>query len=187
MNALVQFPGSTELEARRLDAEGLIDRWKEGRSPQTLRAYAADLKVFAAWMNAPGGGAAVNILLRMTPGEANERVRAWRSSMIDRGVASATINRRLSALRSLMALGKEFGYVAFDLTTKNVQTQAYRDTRGPERDVMAALLEYAKDQSHEAKAARDVAMCLLLGYGRALRRGELVELDLEHFDARAAA
>ena len=76
--------------------------------------------------------------------------------------------------------------MAFDLTTKNVRTQAYRDTRGPERDVMAALLEYAKGQPHKAKAARDIALFLLLGYGRALRRGEVVGLDLEHFDARGS-
>src|SRR5262245_40145966 len=69
-------------------------------------------------------------------------------------------------MRSLVALGKEFGYAAFDLTTKNVRAQAYRDTRGPERDVMVVLLEIAKGQPSDAKAARDVAMFLLLGYGR---------------------
>jgi len=185
MNALVPLSQYT-LPGRQLDAESLIERFKEGRSPQTLRAYGSDLKVFANWMKAPGPGAAVNSLLTMAPGEANEKVRAWRSSMIDRGVAPATINRRLSALRSLVALAKEFGYVAFDLSTKNVRSEAYRDTRGPERDVMAALLEYAKGQPHEAKATRDVALFLLLGYGRALRRGEVVSLDLVHFDARGS-
>jgi integrase/recombinase XerC len=185
MNELVPFQGSG-VPARALDAETLIERWKEGRSPQTLRAYVADLKVFAAWMKSPGAGAAVHALLTMPPGEANETVRAWRSAMIDRGVAPATINRRLSALRSLVSLGKDFGYVVFDLTTKNVRSQAYRDTRGPERDVMATLLKHAKGQPHEVKAARDVALFLLLGYGRALRRGEVVSLDLEHFDPRGS-
>jgi integrase/recombinase XerC len=185
MNELVPFEGAG-VSARTLDAEMLIERWQEGRLAQTLRAYASDLKVFAAWMKSPGAGAAVHALLTMAPGEANETVRAWRSAMIDRGVAPATINRRLSALRSLVSLGKDFGYVVFDLTTKNVRSQAYRDTRGPERDVMVALLEYAKGQPHEAKAARDVALFLLLGYGRALRRGEVVSLDLEHFDTRGS-
>jgi integrase/recombinase XerC len=89
----------------------------------------------------------------------------------------------LSALRSLVALAKEFGYVTFDLSTKNVRSEAYRDTRGPEPDIMVALLSYAKAQRHGAKAARDVAIFLLLGYGRALRRNEVVQ-DLEDFDAR---
>ena len=65
-------------------------------------------------------GAAINALLGMGQGEANELVRSYRSGLIDQGVAPATINRRLSALRSLVSLGKEFGYITFDLATKNV-------------------------------------------------------------------
>jgi hypothetical protein len=45
----------------------------------------------------------------------------------------------------------------------SVTPDAYRDTRGPEHDVMAALLAYAKGRPHEAKAARNVALFLLLG------------------------
>jgi integrase/recombinase XerC len=185
MTALVPF-NHGPLASRPLDAERLIERWKEGRSPQTLRAYTNDLKSFAAWMKAPSVGAAINALLSMVQGEANELVRAYRSGLVERGVAPATVNRRLSALRSLVALGKEFGYVTFDLATKNVRSEAYRDTRGPEPDTMMVLLEYAKAQPHRAKAGRDVAMFLLLGYGRALRRGEVVELNLEHFDPRGS-
>jgi integrase/recombinase XerC len=51
---------------------------------------------------------------------------------------------------------------------------------------MAALIQEALAHPHKAKSARDVAIFLLLGYGRALRRGEVVELDLEHFDARGS-
>jgi integrase/recombinase XerC len=168
------------------DLERLIERWREGRSPQTLRAYTSDLQYFARWMRAPSAGSAIEALLRTGQGDANELVRAYRSAMVDRGVAPATVNRRLSALRLLVALGKEFGYVTFDLSTKSVRSEAYRDTRGPERDVMAALLEYAKSQPHAAKAARDIAIFLLLGYGRALRRADVVSLDLEHFDAHGS-
>jgi integrase/recombinase XerC len=185
MTALVPL-GGVPAACRPLDADGLIERWKEGRSPRTLRAYANDLQTFATWMKAPSVGAAINALLSMDQGEANELVRSYRSGLIDQGVAPATINRRLSALRSLVALGKEFGYVTFDLATKNVRSEAYRDTRGPEPDTMVVLLEYAKAQPHRAKAARDVAIFLLLGYGRALRRGEVVELDLAHFDPRGS-
>ena len=51
---------------------------------------------------------------------------------------------------------------------------------------MAALIEEAQMHPHMAKAARDVAIFLLLGYGRALRRGEVVGLDLEHYDPRGS-
>ena len=185
MTALVTLPRG-QVAPRLLDADRLLERWKEGRSPQNLRAYGNDLQSFSAWMMAPSVGAAITALLSMSQGEANEIVRSYRSGLIDQGVASATINRRLSALRSLVALGKEFGYVAFDLATKNVRAEAYRDTRGPDPDIMVELLKYAKAQPHRAKAARDVAIFLLLGYGRALRRGEVVALDLDHFDSRGS-
>src|SRR5262245_20825322 len=127
MNELLPYRRASPFaQARTLDAETLIERWKEGRSPQTLRAYATDLKVFAAWIEAAYSGAAVEALRGMGPGEANETVRAYRSAMVDKGVAPATINRRLSALRSLVGLGKEFGYVTFDLAIRNVPSEAYR-------------------------------------------------------------
>ena len=107
------------------DANRLIERWREGRSPQTLRAYSNDLRHFSYWLGGFLGeltlstAQAVTILLTMLQGEANEIVRAYRSAMIERGLS--TINRRLSALRSLVALGKELGFVIFDLTTRNVR------------------------------------------------------------------
>jgi integrase/recombinase XerC len=74
------------------------------------------------------------------------------------------------------------GFVTFDLAPRNVRAESYRDTRGPEPDAMAALFQQALAHPHRPKGARDVAIFLLLGYGRALRRGEVVELDLELFD-----
>jgi hypothetical protein len=72
--------------------ERLIERWREGRSPETLRAYTSDLQYFANWMVTPSAGSAIDALLRMGQGQANELVRAYRSGMVDKGVAPATIN-----------------------------------------------------------------------------------------------
>ena len=181
-----------QVVSRLFDADRLIERWSEGRSKQTLRAYSNDLRHFSDWLGGFLGtltlstAQAVTTLLTKPQGEANEIVRAYRSAMVERGLSPSTINRKLSALRSLVALGKELGFVTFDLATRNVRAEAYRDTRGPEPDAMAALIQEALAHPHKAKAARDVAIFLLLGYGRALRRGEVVELDLEHFDARGS-
>ena len=191
MTALVPI-NHGQVVPRLLDADRLIERWSEGRSKQTLRAYSNDLRHFSDWLGGFLGtptlstAQAVTTLLTKPQGEANEIVRAYRSAMVERGLSPSTINRKLSALRSLVALGKELGFVTFDLATRNVRAEAYRDTRGPEPDAMAALIQEALAHPHKAKAARDVAIFLLLGYGRALRRGEVVELDLEHFDARGS-
>lgn len=48
MTELVLFKGAS-LPARTLDAETLIERWQEGRSPHTVRAYGRDLAHFARW------------------------------------------------------------------------------------------------------------------------------------------
>jgi integrase/recombinase XerC len=144
MTALGPF-NHGQMAPRLLDADRLIERWREGRSPQTLRAYSNDLLRFSDWLGRFLGNLtlntaqAVTTLLTKPQGEANEIVRAYRSAMIERGLSPSTINRRLSALRSLVALGKELGFVTFDLATRNVRAEAYRDTRGPEPDAMAAL------------------------------------------------
>src|SRR5712671_6637806 len=116
-----------------VDAARLIERWTEGRSKQTLRAYSNDLRHFSDWLAGFLGAVvlsmaqAVTTLLMKPPGEANEIVRAYRSAMVERGLSPSTINRRLSALRSLVALGKELGFVTFDLATRNVRAEACRD------------------------------------------------------------
>jgi integrase/recombinase XerC len=95
--------GHGSLAPRPLETERLIERWREGRSPQTLRAYSNDLRHFAGWLST---AQAVMALLGKPQGEANEIVRAYRSAMSDQGLSPGTINRRLSALRSLVALGR---------------------------------------------------------------------------------
>jgi integrase/recombinase XerC len=186
---LVALPAAL---ATRIDGARLIELWMEGRSPQTLRAYTNDLHHYSDWLGKFVGGTslspaeAVTTLLAKPQGEANECVRAYRSAMIERGLSPSTINRRLSALRSLVTLGKELGLASFDLATRNVRAEPYRDTRGPEPDAMAALIQHALSHPNKPKATRDVAIFLLLGYGRALRRGEVVGLDLEHFDPRGS-
>ncbi len=44
-----------------------------------------------------------------------------------------TINRRLTALRSLVKLGRTLGLVSFTLEVQSVKADPYRDTRGPGR------------------------------------------------------
>src|SRR5262249_9593815 len=95
-----------------------------------------------------------------------------------------TVNRRLSALRSIVRLGRTFGLIAWSLEIEGVKAKAYRDTRGPGVDGVVAVKREAANHASPAKAARDVAIVRLL-FDLALRRGEIVGLDLAHFDARA--
>jgi integrase/recombinase XerC len=100
--------------------------------------------------------------------------------MTERKLQAATINRRLAALRSLVKLANTLGLVPWTLSVENVRAQAYRDTRGPGRDGLKAVLTAAHAQ-RGPKALRDVALLRLL-HDVGLRRGEAVRLDLEDID-----
>jgi hypothetical protein len=113
MTVLVPFKGG--LTPRPYDVERLIERWQEGRSPHTVRAYGRDLAHFARWSEAAAPGEAITRLLTGSMGEANERLHAYRGAMLDAGLAPATVNRRLSALRSIVQLGRTFGLVTWSL------------------------------------------------------------------------
>lgn len=177
--------GGGALAPREIDAERLLAQWKAGRSPETLRAYEADVEHFAQWSSEPNGAAAIDKLMRIHPGRANEIAHGYRSAMVDEGLAPATINRRLSALRSLVKIGKLFGFTTWDLEVANVTSEAYRDTAGPAKADIVRVLKLAAAHASRPKALRDVALLMLL-YTLALRRNEALSLDLVHFDSRAA-
>src|SRR5204862_7874264 len=78
----------------------VVEAFLAGRTKRTLQAYTDDLRLWAAWL---GTGVAVDAaieqLLSASAGEAHRQVLAYRASMLERGLSSATINRRLAALR----------------------------------------------------------------------------------------
>jgi len=82
--------------------------------------------------------------------------------MLDAGLAPATVNRRLSALRSIVQLGRTFGLVTWSLEIDGVKTKAYRDTADPGLEGVTAVKRRASKHRSPAKAARDVAIIRLL-------------------------
>jgi integrase/recombinase XerC len=193
----VRRPGLTPLAERALDPTRLLARWEEGRAPDTLVAYRGDLAYFVRWANEQRAswegadelpplnpGDMVDYLFKRSQGEANEIARAYRSQMTDAGLAPATINRRLSVLRSLVGLGQELGFVPWVMKIKNVKAEAYRDTRGPAPADVLRLFEHVGAQKNRGKAVRDVAILSLI-FGMGLRIKECSGLDLADLDDRA--
>jgi len=74
--------------------------------------------------------------------------------MLDAGLAPATVNRRLSALRSIVQLGRTFGMVTWSREIDGVKTKAYRDTAGPGLQGVTAVKRQAAKHRSPAKAAR---------------------------------
>lgn len=154
--------------------------WLSGRSARTVDAYRKDLEDFRFFIGEDSVEAGAWELLSHGSGAANSLAIRYRSSLMDRGLAPATINRRLAALRSLVKLARVVGMVQWSLEAENLRSQAYRDTRGPGKETARILLEELETASGP-KAARDLAVFRLL-HDLGLRRGEVVSLDVGDVD-----
>jgi integrase/recombinase XerC len=160
----------------------LVSAFLAGRNARTMHAYSQDLDDFRSFVGAPDVATASAALLSSGHGDANALGLAYKAHLTDRGLAAATINRRLAALRSLVKLARVLGMVAWTLEVQNAKAQPYRDTRGPGRSGFRAMLDKLGD--NDPKTRRDRAILRLL-YERGLRRGEVVALDLEDVDLAA--
>ena len=161
----------------------LLAGFLAGKSERTIRAYWGDLEDFRAFVNLPTLDAAANRLLSCELGEANALAAAYKVDLLARGLSASTTNRRLAALRSLVKLARTFGVVSWSLDVENVKTEPYRDTRSPGRKGVKSLLA-ALEKRRDKKAVRDAAIVHLL-HDLALRRGEVVSLDIDDVDLAA--
>ena len=165
-------PGPPALE--RID---LVGAFLSARKPTTVRAYAGDLEDFARFLEQPGPGEAVEVLLGLPHGQANAVALGYKAALMARGLAPATVGRRLAALRSLVKLARTLGRVAWTLEVEAPASEKYRDVAGPGREGWRAMLGALEAGPDTPKARRDRALVRLL-HDRGLRRGEAVALDL---------
>lgn len=158
---------------------GLVELWLASQTPATAKTYKVAVNDFA---RAVGRDVetAVSMLLAAR-GSANAMGLAYRIHMTDRKLASASVNLRLSALRSLVDHARRLDLVDWSLDVPGVASRPYRDTRGPGRAGFQRMLAAARKSP---SAARDTAILWML-YGLALRRGEVAQLDLADVDLSA--
>jgi integrase/recombinase XerC len=158
-------------------APALLRSFLEARKDSTFRTYRQGLEAFQKFLGVPSVEAASGQLLAMKHGDANKVALDFKNWLIKNGRKAATVNTRLSALRSLVDLARTVGIVPWNLEVKNMREEKYRDTSGPGLDlILSKVRELSKIK--EPKAARDATIIALMGF-LALRRGEVVKLDLE--------
>ena len=146
-----------------------------------MAAYRRDLACFTAWLEVKNMDEAAQVLLGHGQGRANALGLAYKHHLAEEGLAAATINRRLAALRSMVEMANVLGIVGWDLKVNNLPSKKYRDTSGPGRDGVKKLLAKLDTRKDVAKTRRDRAIVRLL-FGLALRRSEVVALDLSDVD-----
>ncbi|OKH43176.1 integrase [Calothrix sp. HK-06] len=155
------------------------------RSSNTKRAYEKDLKDFFKYITGrlPDSNLVLEFL-QLDQSHAVAVVLKYKSHLVnEKKLAEATVNRRLSAIKSLATMGRKLGYCSYTLEDiKGEKVEAYRDTTG----IPAA--EYARvigliDRT-TVKGKRDYAILRLL-WDNALRRSEVCNLNVGDFDAQA--
>jgi integrase/recombinase XerC len=100
----------------------------------------------------------------------------WRQRLLNEGKASATINLRISALKSLVEYAGKQDACSFSLSEiKSLKSQRYKDNQGVSVDDYRSILDLV-DRSADL-GIRDYAILLLL-WDLALRREEVVSLDI---------
>jgi integrase/recombinase XerC len=151
------------------------------RSLNTRRAYEKDLHYFflAAYGQKPTE-AVIAEFLQLGRFEAIAIALQYKSDLIAKGLKEATINRRLSALKSLVNFATKLGKCSWNLDDVQTETvQSYRDTTGIKPDGIRQMLLQIDRSSDKGK--RDFAILRLL-WDNALRRNEVVSTNIGDFD-----
>lgn len=165
-----------KVQQRDILSELLADK----RSPETRRAYAKDLQTFfLASANQEPTPQLVSQFLSLERFTAIALVLQYKAHMIERGLAEATINRRLAAIKSLCRYAQKVGQCQWSLEeVSGEKAQSYRDTSGIEAGDYQKILA-ACDRATPA-GQRNYAILRLL-WDNALRRGEVCKLNVQDF------
>lgn len=172
--------GNTDALVERFIAYLRAERHYSERTVGVYQPSLLDFKAFAMSM-AQGGNAD-------TPAEAfdwalvsSEDIREWVVGMMDRGIKPATVNKRLSALRSFFRFLMQEGKVSVNPTLK---------VRGPKKEKRLPSFVRERDMDHlldgitfpdTFEGVRD-HLILLIFYSTGMRLSELVGLTTRSFD-----
>lgn len=155
------------------------------RSKNTKEAYRKDLEDFSRTIK-PQSSVETSIaeFIKLNREQAVTAVYHYKTVLIERGLAEATINRRLSTLRSLVTFANGVGACEWSLESiRGEKVVAYRDTSGISVDKVLEMLQVPDRTTLAGK--RDYAILRLL-WDNALRRGEIVKTQIGEFDYEAA-
>jgi integrase/recombinase XerC len=155
----------------------LADWLATKRSPHTRRVYQKDIENFLADL-----GTELGKFLTLDRHKAFELVSRYKGELVTKGLKSATINRRLAAIKSLVSFSYNCGHCEFMLeSVKGEKLCAYRDTTGIEPEAFKRVLGGIDRTS--LKGIRDYALMMLL-WSNALRRSEVSKANIGDFDQK---
>ncbi len=133
----------------------VIDAWLRARHPNTVRGYHSDLERFRECFDAPSTAAAIEALRSGGQAAANLMVMNYVAALVERGLAGATIARRLAALRSMVKIARKIGRTNSSLDVEGPSVEARRDMRGPDLLDVRLLWRAAIRAGTNPRARRD--------------------------------
>ena len=163
-----------------LDQDILQALLQDRRSPNTRRTYAKSLRDFFLTMT-QGESSPERIagFLCLNRFEAISLVLRYRAGLVARGLKPATINVRLSAVKSLVNYARKIGKCDYTLDdVEGLRAETYRDTSGVSPDGFKQITAAVSGDSLKGK--RDLAILRLL-WDNALRRAEICTLNREDY------
>ncbi|MCA2711454.1 MAG: tyrosine-type recombinase/integrase [Microcystis sp. M015S2] len=158
------------------DWERVLSDWlATKRSPHTRRVYQKDIDNFLSDI-----GTELGKFLTLDRHKAYALVSRYKGDLIQKGLKSATINRRLAAIKSLVAYAYNCGHSDFMLeSVKGEKLSSYRDTSGVDSETFKRVL--GGIDRGTLKGIRDYALLILL-WSNALRRSEVSKASIADFD-----
>lgn len=182
------------LPARSVQQPGILDNiqsqeytvqdlFKEvvSRNPNTKIAYINDLRQFCEYCGENNVDSVLGKLLSLNQEKANRLILKWRDDMLESGLAPATLNRRLSAIRSIVRVARFRGMVNWKISVKGLSYESFKDTQGPGKENVIKMIEYVENNEKDPILSRNIAILRLL-FSMGLRRNEVSTLDMADVD-----
>lgn len=156
------------------------------RPKNTSRAYAAAISTFCLYLREGGGGAeevtpaeAVRYFVGLPRGSAKLEMDSYLQWLRDNFEAINSVRTKAQSLMGLLKRAHEYEIIPWMLQPLGLPSpDPIRDTRGPSREQVKAILKLCGDRG-DGKGARDEAMVALMAFG-AYRCNEVLTLDVKH-------
>ncbi len=151
------------------------------RASSTRREYQKDLrKFFVAMTGEEPNTDSVLEFLHLTEKRAVAVVLKYKAKLLAQGLKEATVNRRLSAIKSLVKFARKLGVCVYSLEGVELEkVRVYRDTSGVDASTIDSVIQQCDRSTVRGK--RDYALLRLL-WENALRRNETSQLCVKDFD-----
>lgn len=152
-------------------------------SPATEKAYRQDLDHFSQYLNQTSLDEAIDMLIALPQTRANLLVMHYKAEMSQQGLKTATINRRVSTLRSLVKEARRLKLIPWHLEVNNDIAETPVKPIVLTSDQILQLMTTAKTQRHHIKSNRDHAIMRLI-FDLALKREIVANLSFDSLNLK---